>query len=96
LISFFKEWIPAFKLAKHDKLEKRQPGRSTIRPAPPNEEQEVVVEVGTAVDARWSDGWWDGVVTTIDNCGDDSVQVYFPGMLFYRYIYPFSPCLDFG
>lgn len=73
------EWIPAFKLAKPDKLEMRQPGRSTIRPAPPNEEQEVIVEVGTAVDAWWSDGWWEGVVTTIDNCGDDSVQVYFPG-----------------
>ncbi|GAU23735.1 hypothetical protein TSUD_128390 [Trifolium subterraneum] len=72
------EWIPALKLAKPDKLEMRQPGRSTIRPAPPNEEQEMIVEVGTAVDAWWSDGWWEGVVTTIDNCGDDSVQVYLP------------------
>lgn len=73
------EWIPAFKLAKPDKLEMRQPGRSTIRPAPPLEEQELIVEVGTAVDAWWSDGWWEGVITTIDNCGDDNVQVYFPG-----------------
>ncbi|CAL5213197.1 unnamed protein product [Lathyrus oleraceus] len=73
------EWIPAFKLAKPDKLGMRQPGRLTIRPAPPFEEQEVIVEVGTAVDAWWSDGWWEGVVTTIENCGDNSVQVYFPG-----------------
>ncbi|XP_004506690.1 uncharacterized protein [Cicer arietinum] len=73
------EWIPAIKLAKPDKLGMRQPGRSTIRPAPPHEEQEVIAEVGTAVDAWWSDGWWEGVVTSINNCGDDCVQVYFPG-----------------
>lgn len=73
------EWIPAFKLARPDKLGMRHSGRPTIRPAPPYEEQEPAVQVGIAVDAWWSDGWWEGVVTRIDNCGDDSVQVYFPG-----------------
>ncbi|XP_061364147.1 uncharacterized protein LOC133307622 [Gastrolobium bilobum] len=73
------EWVPAFKLAMPDKLGMRHSGRPTIRPAPTYEEQELAVEVGTAVDAWWSDGWWEGVVIRIDNCGDDSVQVYFPG-----------------
>jgi len=72
----------------------RQPGRSTIRPAPPLEEQELIVEVGTAVDAWWSDGWWEGVITTTDNCGDDSVQVYFPGKLLIVTFFPIMPCLD--
>ncbi|KAK7305232.1 hypothetical protein VNO77_43134 [Canavalia gladiata] len=73
------EWIPAFKLAMPDKLGMRHSGRPTIRPAPTYKEQELAVEVGNAVDAWWSDGWWEGVVTRIDNCGDNSVQVYFPG-----------------
>ncbi|CAJ1963926.1 unnamed protein product [Sphenostylis stenocarpa] len=73
------EWIPAFKLARPDKLGMRHSGRPTIRPTPTHEEQELTVEVGNAVDAWWSDGWWEGVVTRIDDCGDDNVQVYFPG-----------------
>ncbi|XP_027340258.1 uncharacterized protein LOC113853811 [Abrus precatorius] len=73
------EWIPAFKLAMPDKLGMRHAGRPTIRPAPTYKEQELAIEVGNAVDAWWSDGWWEGVVTRIDNFGDDSVQVYFPG-----------------
>ncbi|KAK7276948.1 hypothetical protein RIF29_18097 [Crotalaria pallida] len=73
------EWIPAFKLAMPDKLGMRRSGRPTIRPAPSYEEQELAVDVGTAVDAWWSDGWWEGVICGIDNYGDDSVQVYFPG-----------------
>ncbi|KAG5002084.1 hypothetical protein AAZX31_08G316600 [Glycine max] len=73
------EWIPSFKLARPDKLGMRHSGRPTIRPAPTYEEQELAVEVGSAVDAWWSDGWWEGVVTRIDNCGDDSVEVHFPG-----------------
>jgi len=44
-------------LAKPDKLEMRQLGRSTIRPAPPLEQQELIVEVGIVVDAWWSDRW---------------------------------------
>lgn len=74
------EWIPAFKLAMPDKLGMRHSGRPTIRPAPTDEaQQELAVETGTAVDAWWSDGWWEGVVSGIDNFDDDNVQVYFPG-----------------
>ncbi|OIW04257.1 hypothetical protein TanjilG_00817 [Lupinus angustifolius] len=73
------EWIPTYKLAMPDKLEMRHSGRPTIRPAPAYVEQELAIEVGTAVDAWWSDGWWEGVICGVDNCGDDSVQVYFPG-----------------
>ncbi|XP_014518414.1 uncharacterized protein LOC106775754 [Vigna radiata var. radiata] len=73
------EWVSAFKCARPDKLGMRHSGRPTIRPTPTLEERELAVEVGHAVDAWWSDGWWEGVVTRIDHCGDDSVQVYFPG-----------------
>ncbi|KAK4275335.1 hypothetical protein QN277_018435 [Acacia crassicarpa] len=74
------EWIPAFKLAMPDKLGMRHSGRPTIRPAPTNEgQQELAVGIGTAVDAWWSDGWWEGVVSGIDDCDDDNVHVYFPG-----------------
>ncbi|XP_061345978.1 uncharacterized protein LOC133291696 [Gastrolobium bilobum] len=72
------EWIPAFKLAIPDKIGMRDSGRPTIRPAPNCEEQELAVAVGTAVDAWWSDGWWEGIVIGIDNCDEDGVQVYFP------------------
>lgn len=73
-----------------DKLGMRHSGRPTIRLVPTNEEQgELAVEIGTAVDAWWSDGWWEGVVCGIDNSGDDSVQVYFPGMPYYC---PFLAC----
>ena len=54
-----------------------------MRPAPPpNEKTDPALEVGSAVDAWWSDGWWEGVVTKIDNNGGDALQVYFPGLLF--------------
>lgn len=73
------EWVPAFKMARPDKLGMRHSGRPTIRPAPTYEEQELAIDIGSAVDAWWSDGWWEGIVIRIENCGDDSVQVYFPG-----------------
>ncbi|XP_019435679.1 PREDICTED: uncharacterized protein LOC109342113 isoform X2 [Lupinus angustifolius] len=73
------EWMHAFKLAMPDKLGMRHSDRPTIRPAPTYDKQELAIEVGTAVDSWWSDGWWEGVVCGIDNRGDDSVQVYFPG-----------------
>lgn len=65
-----------------DKLGMRHSGRSTIRPSPPvNEQADLAFEVGSAVDAWWSDGWWEGVVTGINSSCDDMLQVYFPGML---------------
>lgn len=38
------------------------------------------LEVGAAVDAQWSDGWWEGVITGVDISGNDTLHVYFPGM----------------
>ncbi|XP_022716759.1 uncharacterized protein LOC111275597 isoform X2 [Durio zibethinus] len=73
------EWIPIFKLATRDKLGIRCSGRSTVRPAPPSSQTVLAVEVGAAVDAWWSDGWWEGVVTGANSSGDDNLQVYFPG-----------------
>ncbi|KAF9666520.1 hypothetical protein SADUNF_Sadunf16G0237600 [Salix dunnii] len=71
------EWVPAFKLAVADKLGMRHLGRPTMRPAPPpNEQTDPDLEVGSAVDAWWSDGWWEGVVTKIDNNGGDVLQLY--------------------
>ncbi|EXB36083.1 hypothetical protein L484_018242 [Morus notabilis] len=72
------EWIPALKLAMPDKLCMRHSGRPTIRPAPSKEQTEVSLKVGAAIDAWWSDGWWEGVVTGVDSSGD-SVQAFFPG-----------------
>lgn len=70
-----------------DKLGMRHSDRPTIRPAPTYDEQgKLIVEIGTAVDAWWSDGWWEGVISGIDDCGDDAVRVYFPGM---QYYFPF-------
>ncbi|EEF39579.1 uncharacterized protein LOC8266943 [Ricinus communis] len=78
------EWIPAFKVAVPDKLGMRFSGRPTIRPVPPqNEQTDHALEIGSAVDAWWSDGWWEGVVTGIDSSTDDILQVYFPGESFF-------------
>ncbi|MBA0606752.1 hypothetical protein Godav_019171 [Gossypium davidsonii] len=73
------EWVPIFKLAMPDKLGMRYSGRQTVRPAPPSSKKELAVELGVAVDAWWSDGWWEGVVTGVNSSGDDNFQVYFPG-----------------
>ncbi|KAF5198744.1 Agenet domain-containing protein / bromo-adjacent domain-containing protein [Thalictrum thalictroides] len=74
------EWIPAFRLAAPDKLGMRCSGRLTIRPRPHSQDiASVIFEIGSPVDAQWYDGWWEGVVTGIDDCGNDSLQVYFPG-----------------
>ncbi|KAF5728460.1 putative DNA binding protein [Tripterygium wilfordii] len=75
------EWIPTFKLAMPDKLGMRCTCRPTIRPTPPNEQVDLVIKIGVAVDAWWSDGWWEGVVTGVDNSADNNLRVYFPGMI---------------
>lgn len=72
------EWIPAFRLAKPDKIGMRHLGRPMIRPAPPKEQMDLPLEVGAAIDAWWSDGWWEGIITGVGSC-DDNFQVYFPG-----------------
>lgn len=73
------EWVPASKLAVPDKLGMRYSGRPTIRPAPLDVQTNLALEIGSAVDAWWSDGWWEGVVTGIDNFDADNFQIYFPG-----------------
>ncbi|KAK1306820.1 hypothetical protein QJS10_CPA10g01817 [Acorus calamus] len=74
------EWVPAFRTAIPDRLGMRFSGRSTIRPWLPYESlKDCVLEIGTPVDAWWNDGWWEGVLTGVDNFGDDALQVYFPG-----------------
>ena len=77
----FKEWIPAFRSANPDKLGSRRSDRPTIRPAPSENETnvDVVFELGSPVDAYWTDGWWEGVVTGISQSEDGGVQVYVPG-----------------
>lgn len=58
----------------------RHPGRLITRPVP-QEEMELTLDIGVAVDAWWSDGWWEGVITGLDDSGNDDVNVYFPGTL---------------
>ncbi|XVE80519.1 hypothetical protein DITRI_Ditri14bG0146600 [Diplodiscus trichospermus] len=76
------EWIPISKLAMPDKLGMRCSGRRTVRPAPPCSQATPALKVGAAVDAWWSDGWWEGVITLVNSSGDDNLQVYFPGIYF--------------
>lgn len=63
-----------------DKLGIRLSGRPIIRPAPDEEQTDLALEVGAVVDAWWSDGWWEGVVTGFEDYGD-YVRVFTPGML---------------
>ncbi|KAL0012112.1 hypothetical protein SO802_007220 [Lithocarpus litseifolius] len=74
------EWVLASRVAAPDKLGMRCSGRLTIRPRPPKDFTDCMLEVGAAVDAWWSDGWWEGVITGFDTSGNDAVHVYFPGM----------------
>nr|XP_043606857.1 uncharacterized protein LOC122578873 [Erigeron canadensis] len=76
------EWVPTLRSAIPDKLQMRCSGRSTMRPARIENETNAV-EVGSPVDAWWSDGWWEGVVTEIGESRDGDVQVYFPGESFF-------------
>lgn len=71
------EWVPASRAAAPDKLGIL--GRLTVRPCPPKVLTDFFLEIGAAVDAWWSDGWWEGVITGVEISGPDTVQVYFPG-----------------
>lgn len=74
------EWVPAFRLVAADKLGMRCLGRPTIRPCPPiSDSLDSEFIVGAAVDARWSDGWWEGVVATTKDDEASNLQVYIPG-----------------
>ena len=73
-------------MAAPDKLGMRCFGRLTIRPHPQNHSAENVFEVGTPIDAWWSDGWWEGIAVGVDISGVDCLRVYLPGMLLYSNI----------
>ncbi|CAI0374337.1 unnamed protein product [Linum tenue] len=70
------EWVPANKVAAPDKLGIRHVGRQRVRPPPPDDLRNCTFEVGVPIDAWWSDGWWEGVVSA---AGKDRLQVYLPG-----------------
>ncbi|XP_068338364.1 uncharacterized protein [Pyrus communis] len=72
------EWIPAFRLAMPDKLGIRCLGRPMVRPTPPKEQMGLALEVGVAIDAWWSDGWWEGIIAGVGSCAD-TFQVFIPG-----------------
>ncbi|KAK1404975.1 Agenet-like domain-containing protein [Heracleum sosnowskyi] len=72
------EWIPAFRRAEPDKLGTRHEGRPIIRPAPSHIESHLALVAGAAVDAWWSDGWWEGVLIGISNPEDGILQVFVP------------------
>ncbi|KAL3323364.1 hypothetical protein AABB24_037810 [Solanum stoloniferum] len=73
------EWVPSYRVAGSEKLDMRCRGRLTVRPRPLEDSSDYSFEIGAAVDAWWSDGWWEGVVAEIDVCGSGHHQVYFPG-----------------
>ncbi|XP_059307103.1 uncharacterized protein LOC132058784 [Lycium ferocissimum] len=73
------EWVPSSKVAASDKLGMRYIGRRTVRPRPPEGSSDHSFEVGAAVDAWWSDGWWEGVVAGFNDRRSGHLQVYFPG-----------------
>lgn len=78
------EWVPASRVAAPDKLGMRCSGRLIIRPCPPDDSKCCYFEVGAPVDAWWSGGWWEGVVTQVDKSSNDNLQVYFPGENMFR------------
>ncbi|KAK7359891.1 hypothetical protein VNO77_01858 [Canavalia gladiata] len=73
------EWVPASRVAAPDKLGMRCSGRLTVRPCPPEHTIDHTFEIGAPVDAWWSDGWWEGVITAVNVCGVGNLQVYSPG-----------------
>ncbi|KAJ8526213.1 hypothetical protein K7X08_028690 [Anisodus acutangulus] len=73
------EWVPSPRVADSDKLGMRYTGRLTVRPRPPEGSSDHSFEVGAAVDAWWSGGWWEGVVAGFHDRRRSHLQVYFPG-----------------
>lgn len=73
------EWVASSRVAAPDGLGMRFPGRLTTRPRPPKDPGDCILEVGTAVDVWWCDGWWEGAVITTNVCGTNHLQIYLPG-----------------
>ncbi|KAL6520467.1 hypothetical protein OROHE_017055 [Orobanche hederae] len=74
------EWVPKARVAAPDKLGVRCSGRLMVRPWPYRDlTPDFKFEAGTAVDAWWCDGWWEGVVFGYDTSSNSSLQIYLPG-----------------
>ncbi|GAB2224738.1 hypothetical protein Drorol1_Dr00005508 [Drosera rotundifolia] len=71
------EWVPASRVATPDSLGIRSAGRLIVRPLPPGDFADCKIAVGEAVDVWWSDGWWEGLLTSVDDFA--GLQVYLPG-----------------
>ncbi|EPS61451.1 hypothetical protein M569_13343, partial [Genlisea aurea] len=78
------EWIPTFREAKPDRLKLRRIGRPTLRPACPCRETILRdLDVGVSVDVWWSDGWWEGVVSSKSEAEVQIYRIYLPGESMY-------------
>ncbi|XP_068663748.1 uncharacterized protein [Aristolochia californica] len=75
------EWILASRIAPIDRLGLRLGERAIVRPCPPNEGKSVAsledFYVGSAVEVRWHQGWWEGFI--VQKLSEDNYSVYFPG-----------------
>ncbi|KAJ4960195.1 hypothetical protein NE237_020105 [Protea cynaroides] len=73
------EWVLSSKVVVPDYLGLRLTGRMAFRPSPPSNKGRVswTIDIGTAVDAWWCDGWWEGIV--IQKESEDRIHVFFPG-----------------
>ena len=82
------------RVATPDKLGMRCSGRLTVRPCPPENYTDHAFEIGQPVDAWWSDGWWEGVVTGVNSHDVGTLQIYLPGNILSSFCCYILPELD--
>lgn len=73
----------------------RYSGRPTIRPVVSSVPLDIAPKVGDPIDAWWSDGWWEGVVTATNDSGNENCQVYIAGKFLILNSFFFSCILCF-